>query len=318
MRRRHAAIIVIDGGLRESFGNISADHRGARSPAWENSRLRELLGQQTIQLEKPGLKPKASRLNAVAEPVGRVNPELSIPEKIALFRALFRGREDVYATRWEGTNGKAGYSPASIRDWTALRSAAKAEWKKRDKETRQLLPLTEQALHDHLSGKTTIGVYPLLVNETCWFLAVDFDQKTWKQDAAAFVESCREWNVPAALERSRSGNGAHVWIFFASVNRRHVCQTPGRGAANQDHGAAPSTGMGSGPPLPESGHNASRRIREFDRPASAEDPRKSGNSVFLDDSLEPIADQWSYLASIPRMEPLTVQTSFAAWRELEM
>jgi hypothetical protein len=151
---------------------------------------------------------------AVAIPA-QAAPELSTAEKISLFRALFRGREDVFAVRWE-SGEKAGYSPASIRDWTALPGVSKTEWKKRDKATRQLLPLTDQAIHDHLSGKTTIGVYPLLPNETCWFLAVDFDQKTWKDDASPFVDSCREWNVPSALERSRSGSGAHVWVFFAA------------------------------------------------------------------------------------------------------
>ena len=76
---------------------------------------------------------------------------------------------------------------------------SESEWKKRDKETRQLLPLTDEAVHDHLSGNITVGVYPLLSDETCWFLAVDFDQRTWRQDAGAFLDSCREWNVPAAL-----------------------------------------------------------------------------------------------------------------------
>jgi len=189
----------------------------------ENSRLRELLKNQPIPRTEgsiPDSKPASATSHqnaaadcgatkaAVAVPA-QAAPELSTVEKISLFRALFRGREDVFAVRWE-SGEKAGYSPASIRDWTALRGVSKSEWKKRDKATRQLLPLTDQAIHDHLSGKTTIGVYPLLPNETCWFLAVDFDQKTWKDDASSFVDSCREWNVPSALERSRSGKGAHV------------------------------------------------------------------------------------------------------------
>ena len=195
----------------------------------ENSRLRELLKNQPIPRTEgsiPDSKPASATSDqnaaadcgatkaAVAVPA-QAAPELSTVEKISLFRALFRGREDVFAVRWE-SGEKAGYSPASIRDWTALRGVSKSEWKKRDKATRQLLPLTDQAIHDHLSGKTTIGVYPLLHNETCWFLAVDFDQKTWKDDASSFVDSCREWSVPAALERSRSGKGAHVWVFFAA------------------------------------------------------------------------------------------------------
>jgi hypothetical protein len=97
--------------------------------------------------------------------------------------------------------------------WPAL---SPAQRKKRDKETRKLLPLTDEVIHSHLSGKCTIGVYPLLPDDTCWFLAVDFDGDSWQLDAGAFLESCHQRNVPAAMERSRSGNGAHVWVFFTT------------------------------------------------------------------------------------------------------
>jgi hypothetical protein len=187
--------------------------------------------------------------------------------------------------------------------------APKSEWKKRDKETRQLLPLTDQAVHDHLSGNITVGVYPLLPDETCWFLAVDFDQRTWGQDAGAFLDSCREWNVPAALERSRSGNGAHIWVFFAApisatvarklgaalltrtMERRHQVglRSYDRLFPNQD--TMPHGGFGNLIALP---------LQKI--------PRKSGCSVFLDDFLEPIPDQWRYLETVPRMEPMAVET----------
>jgi superfamily II DNA or RNA helicase len=215
---------------------------------------------------------------------------------------------DIYAVRWEGANGKSGYSPASIKDWDALRLVPRSEWKKRDKETRKLLPLTDEAVHNHLSGKITIGVYPLLPDETCWFLAVDFDQQMWREDAGAFTESCRDWSVPAALERSRSGDGGHVWIFFAApisatlarklgtalltrtMERRHHLglRSYDRLFPNQD--TLPMGGFGNLIALP---------LQKV--------PRKSGNSVFLDDSLEPISDQWRYLASIPKMELSTVE-----------
>jgi hypothetical protein len=67
-----------------------------------------------------------------------------------------------------------------------------------------LLPLTDEVIFQHLSGKITVGVYPLLADETCWLLAADFDGESWNLDAQAFVESCRGMKVPAALERSRS------------------------------------------------------------------------------------------------------------------
>jgi hypothetical protein len=135
-------------------------------------------------------------------------------EKISLFRNLFRGREDVFATRWEGKGGKSGYSPAGIMDWRAIHVARPEERKKVPRKTRMLQPLTDDAIRNHLTGKQTVGIYPLLPDDTCWFLAVDFDKKSWLADAAVFVATCKRFQVPSAVERSRSGNGAHVWIFF--------------------------------------------------------------------------------------------------------
>jgi hypothetical protein len=185
----------------------------------ENARLRSLLTDHGIASDAA-----AKQTHIPSEPsVNR--PKLNTAEKIALFRSLFRGREDVYAQRWESPDGRAGYSPRTERDWHAYNAAKPEERKRVDKETRKNLPLTDEAIHAHLTGKQTLGVYPLLLNETCWFLAVDFDKKTWKDDASAFLSTCREFNVPVALERSRSGNGAHIWFFFdrpvpAGVARR--------------------------------------------------------------------------------------------------
>ena len=121
----------------------------------ENSRLYTLLNQPTAR--SPGSVAAADKPTILAE---TAKPELFVPEKITLFRSLFRGRDDIYAFRWEGANGKSGYSPASIKDWDALRLVPRSEWKKRDKETRKLLPLTDEAVHYHLSGMITIGGLP--------------------------------------------------------------------------------------------------------------------------------------------------------------
>ncbi len=297
--------------LSEKLARVTEERERLRE---ENVRLRELLNKIAQQPDAPS-RNQGQLLDAgfpatpqAVAPVNATLPDLSVPDKISLFRSLFRGREDVYAVRWEGAEGKAGYSPASIRDWTALRGVPKSHWKKLDKETRQLLPLTDKAVHDHLAGRQTIGVYPLLADETCWFLAVDFDQATWKEDSRAFVESCRDSGVPAALERSRSGEGAHIWIFFAApvaatfarrmgaalltrtMERRHQLglRSYDRLFPNQD--TMPQGGFGNLIALP---------LQKV--------PRRSGNSVFLNESLEAIQDQWQYLASIPRMEPLAVE-----------
>jgi hypothetical protein len=165
----------------------------------ENERLRKLLRVREVC----PLVVSASEM----ETLSPVTPPLAADEKIRLFRSLFRGREDIYAVRWEGKNGKAGYSPAHIRrGWFASKTEARAN--------REFLPLTDAVIRDHLSGKLTAGVYPLLKDETCWFLAADFDKTTWQEDTTAFLQTCSRFGVPAYLERSRSGGGAHVWIFF--------------------------------------------------------------------------------------------------------
>jgi superfamily II DNA or RNA helicase len=228
--------------------------------------------------------------------------KLSTSEKIALFRSLFRGREDVYAQRWDSPDGRSGYSPRTERNWNAYNVAKPEDRKRVDKETRKNLPLTNEAIHAHLTGKQTLGVYPLLPDESCWFLAVDFDKKTWKEDASAFLATCREFNVPAALERSRSGNGAHIWFFFErpvpagaarrlgtllltrTMERRHQLglDSYDRFFPNQD--TMPKGGFGNLIALP---------LQKV--------PRESGFTEFLDDELRPHADQWSYLASIQRV-----------------
>jgi hypothetical protein len=101
-----------------------------------------------------------------------------------------------------------------LKDWKAINASRPEDRKKVDQKTRKFLPLTDAVIETHLLGKETVGVYPLLPDETCWFIAADFDKTTWEYDSLAFLETCSEINVPAALERSRSGKGGHVWIFF--------------------------------------------------------------------------------------------------------
>ncbi|ASQ15662.1 hypothetical protein BJM06_a00011 (plasmid) [Enterobacter cloacae] len=137
---------------------------------------------------------------------------LSTADKVALFRRLFRGRDDVWALRWESKNsGKSGYSPACANEWKPGICV-----KCSDCANRQLVPVSDPVIYWHLAGEHTIGVYPLLEDDSCYFLAVDFDEAEWQADASAFMQSCNELGVPAALEVSRSCQGAHVWVFFAS------------------------------------------------------------------------------------------------------
>lgn len=145
----------------------------------------------------------------------------SPPEmKVALFRALFRGREDVYPRRFESRRtGNAGYQPVCANEWVRG-ICEKPRVKCRDCPHERFLSVADETIRWHLSGQDNdgkefvMGLYPMLQDETTFLLAVDFDKEGWREDARAFSETCRNLSIPAALERSRSGNGGHVWIFF--------------------------------------------------------------------------------------------------------
>jgi len=264
----------------------------------ENAHLRAMLGiNQSPPNEAVPQAAQAANVSSTSKS-GVSTPE----EKISLFRNLFRGREDVFAIRWQGKSGKSGYSPAGIMDWRAIHVAKPEERKRVARKTRMLQPLTDDAIRNHLTGKHTVGIYPLLPDDTCWFLAVDFDKKSWVADAAAFAATCRRFQVPVAVERSRSGNGAHVWIFFdrpvfAADARRLGCalltrtmetrheiglDSYDRLFPNQD--TMPKGGFGNLIALPLQKH-----------------PREQGNSVFLDELFHPHPDQWRFLESVQRM-----------------
>jgi len=223
-------------------------------------------------------------------------------QRIALFRNLFRGREDVYAIRWENSDGRAGYMPKADRDWKSHSNAKEQDRKRIDRQTRSYRPLTDDVVRGHLVGDQTVGIYPLLENESCWFLAADFDKKTWQEDTAAFLAVCHELNVPAALERSRSGKGGHIWIFFEraipattarklgsliltrTMELRHLIglDSYDRFFPNQD--TMPKGGFGNLIALP-----LQKR------------PRADNNSVFVDGGFRPYPNQWSFLAAVNRM-----------------
>jgi hypothetical protein len=214
---------------------------------------------------------------------------------------LFRGRTDVYPVRWESkTTGKSGYAPACANEWRAG-VCEKPRIKCGDCANRLLIPLSDAVIYDHLAGEHTVGVYPLLEDDTCYFLAVDFDEADWRDDARAFMQSCDELGVPAALEISRSGKGAHAWVFFASrVPARDARRL---GTAIISHTCAhPATEAGVlRPAVSEPGHDAQGRLRQPDRLAVAETAAREGCSVFVDADLRPYPDQWAFLASIQPM-----------------
>lgn len=140
--------------------------------------------------------------------------------KIALFRSLFRGRDDVYPRRFESRRtGRSGYSPVCANEW--VRGLCdKPAVRCPECPNRRFLPFTDETVRQHLAGQDetggefVIGVYPMLLDESCFFLAADFNKEGWQEDMAAIRETCHRMGLVATIERSRSGNGAHLWLFF--------------------------------------------------------------------------------------------------------
>jgi hypothetical protein len=146
------------------------------------------------------------------------------------------------------------------------------------------------------------GVYAMLADETCWFLAADFDKKTWQRDALEFISTCREKRVPAALERSRSGNGAHVWIFFSEPIPASEARQLGAYLITETMERCPDIGFESYDRFfPSQDTMPAGGFGNLIALPLQNGPRQNGNSIFVDDDLRPYDDQWRFLANIGRM-----------------
>ena len=241
---------------------------------------------------------------------------LSIDERIRLFQSLFKGREDVFARRWfSKTTGKSGYQPVCINEWKQG-ICDKKRYRCAICPNRNFAPLTSQDMYRHLEGKDeyccdVVGLYAIMQDNNCAFLCADFDDKNckygYKEDVLAYVGVCREWLIPYAIERSRSGNGAHVWIFFeaplpASKARRlgNAILTEAmtrngqmsfnsydRFFPNQDY--LPEGGFGNLVALPLQGQ-----------------ARRKQNSVFVDNDFFVYKDQWAFLYNLKKIQESTI------------
>jgi superfamily II DNA or RNA helicase/very-short-patch-repair endonuclease len=244
-------------------------------------------------------------MNATFGPLDRTSPSQA---KIALFRSLFRGRDDIYPRRFESRKtGKSGYAPACGNEWVRG-ICEKPRIKCAECPNRRFLPVTDEVIRWHLSGHDAdgqpfvAGVYPLLRDETCFFLAVDFDKAGWQEDATAFFDTCRRLNLPTALERSRSGRGAHVWFFFEDAIPAALARRLGSHVITETMEARPDIGLDSYDRLfpnqdtmPQGGFGSLIAL------PLQKGPRKQNNSVFLDDDFVPWSDQWAFLASMRKI-----------------
>ncbi len=237
-------------------------------------------------------------LNAPA-PIKPAQSELSPDAKLTLFRRLFRGREDVYARRWvSAKTGKAGYSPVCEGGWQAHTQPI-AE--------RKYLPLDDAIIRAHLRGDDpdwrgrdfVVGVYPLLLDETCWFVAADFDKAGWQKDARAYADTCALLGISAAVERSRSGNGAHVWVFFEQPVPAVLARKLGTLVLTRAMEMRPDIGLDSYDRLfPNQDTMPSGNFGNLIALPLQGLARKHGNSVFVDAEFNPYPDQIAFLATV--------------------
>ena len=232
----------------------------------------------------------------------RVSNRSPATEKIVLFRSLFCGRDDVYPKRWEShRTGKSGYAPVCANEWKP-QLCDKPRIRCGTCPNQAFLAFADEAIDAHLRGRETLGVYPLLPDDTCRFLAVDFDKSTWQTDAGTFLAACRSRQVPAALERSRSGNGAHVWIFFTEPVPASLARQLGSYLLSEAMDQNPDVGFDSYDRLfPSQDYLPGGGFGNLIALPLQGGPRKRGNSVFLSDDFAPYEDQWSFLSSLRRL-----------------
>jgi superfamily II DNA or RNA helicase/very-short-patch-repair endonuclease len=228
--------------------------------------------------------------------------------KIAVFRSLFRGREDVYPRRFESRKtGKSGYAPACANEWVRG-ICEKPRIKCAECPHRRFLPVTDDVIRWHLSGhddagqRFVAGVYPMLLDETCFFLAVDFDKSGWLEDSTAYIETCRGLSLSAVLERSRSGRDGHVWLLFDEAVPAALARKVGSYILTETMERRPDIGFDSydrlfpnQDTLPHAGFGnlIALPLQKL--------ARGDGNSVFLDDQAVPHRDQWAFLSTVRRI-----------------
>ena len=257
----------------------------------------------TDEISEDGSKPEIIAQQTGAEVLSPgISKNADEKEKIRLFMSLFKGRDDVYARRWENNKkGTSGYSPYCLNEWkTGL--CAKPKRTCAGCTHRAYAVLDDKVIDDHLRGKIVAGIYPMLPDETCWFLAIDFDDGEWQKDIAVLRDVCAEFAIPVSIERSRSGNGSHAWLFFerpiaaslarklgtslltyAMQNRHEITfKSYDRFFPNQD--TMPKGGLGNLIALP-----------------LQKEARKAKNSEFIDVNFEPYPDQWAFLGTIQRL-----------------
>lgn len=260
-----------------------------------DQRLKELEHEQNSLINK-----RNTLTKQLKDQVNRT-PTLSVNQKIELFNKLFKGRTDVFAGRWQNSKGRSGYSVACHNEWKQG-ICNKPKIKCNECSNRKYKSLDDQIIYDHLAGKLVVGLYPLLVDNTCHLLVADFDKSDWQDSVKAMAQACLQSSIPHAVEISRSGNGAHIWIFFSEPVFAQDARLLGFGLLDKAMEIHPNLSFESYDRLfpnqdimPEGGFgNLIALPLQYQA-------RQQGNSQFVDNKLIPYPDQWHFLSQIKKL-----------------
>lgn len=270
----------------------------------EEERQKLVANLEKLQRDSPSSISDTSNINGLLDPLTTKNELFfSQAERIKLFHSFFRGRDDVFAKFWVSKKNpkRKGFSPVCKNEWVEGK-CEKPLKKCSECVNKEYVPLSGGIFTEHLAGKQIIGIYPMLSDETCYFLAADFDGEGWKDNIAAFKRTCLKFDVPAVIERSKSGNGAHVWIFFREAVPARIARQMGSFLITETMGSRYQMSMESYDRLFPNQDNLPKGglgnliALPFQKSAALH-----GNTLFIDESGKCYDDQWDYLSKADRM-----------------
>ncbi|MCF6268720.1 MAG: DEAD/DEAH box helicase family protein [Melioribacteraceae bacterium] len=278
--------------LKQKYEALIQENQVLKS---ENKKLRIQLGLIEPKKETP------KTTTHIANQITSVNKNSQSSLKIKLFLSLFKGRTDVYAKKWISKKGTKGYSPVCLNEWEQG-ICKKPQIKCSQCNHKLYSKLNKNVIENHLRGNLIIGIYPLLNDDTCSFLAIDFDNRGWQNDITALRKTCDKFNIPIAVERSSSGNGGHIWFFFnnpmpaqqarkfgtslltSAMNQRHEIKFNSYDRLFPYQDRMPQGGFGNLIALP-----------------LQKEARKISNTLFVDDNFEAYTDQWMFLNNVKKI-----------------
>jgi len=231
--------------------------------------------------------------------------EFTSQEKINIFKNIFCGRKDVFAIHWEKADKSiSGYTPACLNEWKPDLCYKLQRQKCKDCPNSKYAELNEYYISLHLQGQKILGIYPLLESNESYFVAADFDDKNWDKDILKFYNKCQEYNLPVYIERSKSGNGGHAWLFFEdkypAFKSRNIAINILRDAKIIDQFSKEDSFDRLFPNQDEHSGKGFGNLIALPLQGKA---RENNNTVFLNpnNNLIPFDDQWDFLSKIKKV-----------------